>query len=138
MANNFAMVPMNIVTVPQGWLVCFATDSDISMGVGLPKLMNDTFHIEKKLDGDVYDVGTAQIFDNVAALIVKESSYDRADERYLRDALIELRGKCEDAGFDRVAMPKLCTGNNGMKWGTVKKMIKEVFKGSDIFVMICK
>lgn len=135
--KNYAEVPMNVVLVPQGWTICFATDSDVDVGVGLPKLINDTYHLEKKLSGESYDTGTSHIVGNVAMLIVKESCYDRADEDYLRSALEDLREKCESNGYDRIAMPKICCGNNGMKWKVIKKMIKETFKGSDVFVMIC-
>lgn len=136
--KNYAEVPMNLLMVPQGWVVCFATDSNVNMEVGLPKLINDTFHLEKRLTETTFSrVGTTTIVGNVAMLIAKESCYDRADEDYLRGALWDLRKKCEDYGIDRLAMPKLCCGNNGMKWKVVKKMIKETFKGSDIFVMVC-
>jgi hypothetical protein len=135
--RNFVEVPMNLLTVPQGWLVCFATDSDVSVGVGLPKLMNDTYHLEKQLSGETYDPGTAVFFGNCVALVVKESCYDNASETYLEEALADLRKQCLTNGFDRVAMPKICTGNNGLTWKVVKKMIKETFKDTGIFVMIC-
>lgn len=137
MAKNYAEVPTNLLTVPQGWVVCFATDSNVDVGVGLPKLINDTFHLKKQLTGEPFEVGKSEVVGNVAMLFVKESCYDRADEDYLRSALKNLRKKCEEYGLDRLAMPKLCCGNNGMKWKVVKKMIKETFKGSDVFVMVC-
>lgn len=131
-------VPMNIVTMPQGWVVCFTISSDLYMGSGLAKLMNDTYHLEGKKTDGIWETGTTEfVAGNVAALVVKNSAYDRVDEDDLRSALEDLREKCEERGFDRVAMPKICTGGNGMKWKTVKKMIKEAFDGSEIFVMIC-
>lgn len=129
--------PMNLVCMPQGWLVGFAISSDKYVGSGLAKLMNDTYHLENRMDG-VFETGTTEIVaGNVAALVVKNSSYDAVDENDLRSALEDLREKCEELGFDRVAMPKICTGGNGMKWKAVKKMIKEVFADGEIFVMIC-
>lgn len=137
MARNYAEVPMNLVTVPQGWLVCFATDCEADMSMGLPKLMNDMFHLKKKIADNIFNEGTAQIISNVAMLIVKDNCYDTADEDSLRSSLEDLKSKCEQNGFDKIAMPKLCSGMNGLRWKKVKRMIREIFRNSDIFVMIC-
>lgn len=136
--KKFKMVeaPMNLVTMPQGWLICYAMSGDFNHDMGLGKLMNDTFHLTQKVDEDL-EAGTTKIVGNVAAIIVKENCYDRVDTTYLRDAIRDLREQCEAGGIDLVAMPKICTGGNGLRWKEVKRIIKDEFAGSKIFMMIC-
>ncbi|KIR03886.1 hypothetical protein P261_02701 [Lachnospiraceae bacterium TWA4] len=131
------IVPMNIVTIPQGWLTCFTTSADGYVGSGLAKIMNDTFHLEDALYDRDCLVGTTEIIGSHAAIIVKSNSYDEVDESLLRAALEDLRTKCEEEHIDRIAMPKLCTGGNSLRWKTVRTIIRDVFGDSKIFIMIC-
>ena len=121
--------------MPQGWYLSYAVAADLDFSVGLPKLFNDTYQLEYKLDGS--QLGDAVVVGNTISLIVKEHSYDKVDIGDLCCALQNLRIKCEEIGVTRLAIPKICCGNNGMKWKEVKTAIKDIFRGSSIFIMVC-
>lgn len=128
-------VPMNLITMPQGWYLAYAVSADLNFTVGLPKLFNDTFQLEYKIDDP--KVGDAIVVGNTVSLIVKDGVYDKVDISDLCCALQNLRTQCEEVGITRLAMPKICCGNNGMKWKEVKSAIRGIFKGSNVFIMIC-
>ena len=110
-------VPMNLITMPQGWYLAYAVSADLNFTVGLPKLFNDTFQLEYKIDDP--HVGDAIVVGNTVSLIVKEGVYDKVDIGDLCCALQNLRTQCEEVGITRLAMPKICCGNNGLKWKEV-------------------
>ncbi len=132
----------NIISVPQGWYIAHAISSDFNFNAGLPKIMDSVFNLKDSLDclysGTSFDVGTAIQTGNVFNLIVKESSYDAPDEQALLDALIDLRDLCDSMGIKKLAMPKICSGKNGLDWeNVVLETIKFVFDDSDITILIC-
>lgn len=132
---KMAEVPMNIVTVPQGWYLACAISADLNFSVGLPKLFNDIYRLEYRIDNA--KIGDVIIIDNSISLVVKESTFDKADISDLCCVLQSLRSKCEEIGITRLAIPKLCCGNNGLEWKDVKTVIRSIFKGSNVFIMVC-
>lgn len=128
-------VPMNIVTVPQGWYLVQAISADLNFSIGLPKLFNDIYRLEYRIDNA--EIGDVIVVDNSISLVVKESTFDKADISDLCCTLQNLRSKCEELGITKLAIPKLCCGNNGLVWKDVRTAIKGIFKGSSVFIMVC-
>jgi hypothetical protein len=131
--------PMNIINVPQGWYLAHAISADLNFDVGLPKVFNNVFDLENKID-DVLDdvaVGQVAVVANSISLIVKESTYDIVDINDLSFALLNLRVTCEALKITKLAIPKLCCGRNGLLWEDVKDIIEKIFENSDIFIMVC-
>jgi len=128
-------VPMNILTVPQGWATVCAISADLDVSVGLPKLFNDTYQISERISaperGHAYSIG------NTFAMVVKDSSYDKPNEDDFDKALEELANLCVIDGVTRLAIPKLCCGRNGFAWRPTKKKIIAAFKSTNVFIMVC-
>ena len=134
-------LPMNIISVPQGWYIAHAISADLNFSTGLPATMNKVFDIENtlKLIKEHFDITPGEVVQlgNLYNLIVKDSSYDSPDRKALADALIELRDNLEADGAKKLAMPRICTGRNGLPWEDVLEMIDEAFDGTDILILIC-
>lgn len=128
-------VPMNIVTVPQGWYLVHAISADLNFEIGLPKLFNDIYRLSYRIDNA--QMGDAIVVDNSISLVVKMRSFDKPDIGDLACALSTLKEKCEELNITKIAIPRLCCGNNGLVWKDVKKIIKDIFETSSIFIMVC-
>lgn len=127
--------PLNIISMQPGWYLGVAISSDGVCKVGLPKLFNDVYHLEDRVDSACK--GTCVTIDNCAAFVVKENYYDGVDIEDLREALENFADIAIENDIRKLAIPKLCCGKNGLKWKDVKKVIKETFRDLDIFVLVC-
>ena len=134
-------VNMNLITVPQGWYIAHAISADLNFKVGLPAVMDRVYHIEQRMkkifDEDEIKPGYTFQLGNLFNLVVKDSTYDAPDIDSLMDALVGMRDYLEDEEADRLAIPKLCCGRNGLEWEEVLETIKFVFEDSDIEIMVC-
>lgn len=70
-------------------------------------------------------------------LITKEFCYDKPTYQSVRESLESLRAYCIHLNIDKLAMPKIACGIDGLSWDKVSSMIKEVFKDVDIEITIC-
>ena len=132
---KMAEVPMNLLTVPQGWYVAYATSADLRFSYGLPKLINEYYHVEYKMENA--SVGDAVLSGNLISLFVKQKETDKPDESDLYICLQNLNDLCIKENITKLAIPKICCGNNGLIWKDVKKAIRNVFNGSNIFILVC-
>ena len=74
---KMAEVPMNLLTVPQGWYVAYATSADLRFSYGLPKLINEYYHVEYKMEN--VSVGDAILSGNLISLFVKQKETDKSE-----------------------------------------------------------
>lgn len=84
--------------------------------------------------GDILPVAAEKgVFVN---LITKESTWDKPTYQDLEESLVNLKDFMETSGFDKLAMPKIGCGIDGLEWDVVEPMIEEVFEGTDIDIEI--
>ena len=140
-------IEMNIFNVPQGYYLAQGISKDLDFSVGLPAQFNKVYNMSEKLEAiaDDYaeyeleiEVGEVVIMDNVFNLVVKETSYDKPNRGAFIDALREMCDLAEYLGIKKIAIPRICCGQNGFKWEQVKTLIKFIFEDSDIKILVCK
>ena len=52
----------------------------------------------------------------------------------MRSCLLHLREHCQENGVDKLAVPRLGTGEDRLDWLVVKGIIEDVFKDTDITI----
>lgn len=129
-------VKMDIATVPQGYCLVGAFSTDMKFEVGTPGLFNRMFDITNRID-EKCKVGTAKRIDNLYMLFVKESSYDTLNSINLTLALDDLHKKLMKKKVRKIAMPKICSGKNGLDWEEVEDYLWNVFDEDDIEILVC-
>lgn len=64
---------------------------------------------------------------DVANLVTKGRCYGKPTYDTLRQALVDLKGQCSSKGYSRISMPLIGCGLDGLSWGRVSEIIKDVF-----------
>lgn len=135
MTINF--INADIKTAPQGYTMVTAFSSDFNCNVGINKVMDQMFNIEKRKSNiKVFKGRKLAKLDNLYMLLVKDSSYDKPVFDNLIACLEEFKAKCKKNGITKVAMPAICTGKNGFAVDDVIQAIDEIFFDTNISVVM--
>ena len=142
---NFKEETRDLFTVPQGYYLAHSISGDYSLGAGKASQFVEVYNMRYKLhrnypipDGEKFaNVGEALLVDNVFNLVTK----DRVNHKPTYDTLIEtledMKEQCENLDINKIAMPRIGCGLDGLSWDTVEKIIKEVFEDTDMEILIC-
>lgn len=131
----------DLFTVPQGYDLAHCISADFNLGGGIAKQFCTHFDMRERLlnyygDG-VKGAGFSLKISNVYNLVTKEKVSDRPTYKNLIDALTDMKENMVDTDAKKVAMPKIGCGLDGLDWGIVRAIIKEVFEDTDIEILIC-
>ena len=109
----------DIKTAPQGYTMVSAFSADFNCSVGINKVMDQMFNIEKRKSHiKVFKGGKLAKLDNLIT------------------CLEEFKTRCKKNGITKVAMPAICTGKNGFAVDDVIQAIDEIFFDTDISIVM--
>lgn len=112
--------------------------ADHVMGGGIAAPMANKFNLWKAFE--LYDrliVGDAYLVGKSFSLVTKKNVCDKPTYYDLYHSLVDLREKCKKFGIKKLVMPKIGCGIDGLNWDNVRDIIKEVFGGIDIDILVC-
>lgn len=131
----------NLLSVPQGYWIAHCVSGDFTLGAGVAKQINETFNTRealKSLWGEEPDLGNCCLpCGNVLNLVTKKRYWHKPTLDSLREALEDMRLLIEEEKIKRIAMPRIGCGLDGLSWDHVSVLIQEVFKDSDVEIMVC-
>lgn len=142
---NFKEETRDLFTVPQGYYLAHCISGDYSLGAGIAAQFVDVYNMRYKLhrnypipDGEKFaNVGEALLVDNVFNLVTKDRVYHKPTYDTLIKTLEDMKEQCENLDIDKIAMPRIGCGLDGLSWDTVEEIIKEVFEDTDMEILIC-
>lgn len=135
----------DLFTVPQGYYLAHCISGDYALGAGIAKKFDEVYNMRFKLHRDYAipegkkfaNIGRALLVDNVFNLVTKERCFHKPTYDTLYDTLVDMREQCEDFGITKVAMPRIAAGLDRLNWEKVKDVIDDVFKDTDIEILVC-
>lgn len=142
---NFKEETRDLFTVPQGYYLAHCISGDYSLGAGIAAQFVDVYNMRYKLhrnypipDGEKFaNVGEALLIDNVFNLVTKDRVYHKPTYDTLIETLEDMKEQCENLDINKIAMPRIGCGLDGLSWDTVEEIIKEVFEDTDMEILIC-
>lgn len=142
---NFKEETRDLFTVPQGYYLAHCISGDYSLGAGIAAQFVDVYNMRYKLhrnypipDGEKFaNVGEALLVDNVFNLVTKDRVYHKSTYDTLIETLEDMKAQCENLDINKIAMPRIGCGLDGLSWDTVEEIIKEVFEDTDMEILIC-
>lgn len=142
---NFKEETRDLFTVPQGYYLAHCISGDYSLGAGIAAQFVDVYNMRYKLhrnypipDGEKFaNVGEALLIDNVFNLVTKDRVYHKPTYDTLIETLEDMKKQCKNLDIDKIAMPRIGCGLDGLSWDTVEEIIMEVFEDTDMEILIC-
>lgn len=142
---NFKEETRDLFTVPQGYYLAHCISGDYSLGAGIAAQFVDVYNMRYKLhrnypipDGEKFaNIGEALLIDNVFNLVTKDRVYHKPTYDTLIETLEDMKEQCENLDINKIAMPRIGCGLDGLSWDTVEEIIKEVFEDTDMEILIC-
>lgn len=145
---NYTTKTIDIFTLPEEYSLAHCISADLAMGKGIAVGFNKHFDMRHRL---LSQFGTSLITswdknpsghciheDRVFNLVTKRNYWHKPTYKTLEDALIECRNQCEFLNIEKLAMPQIGCGLDKLEWSKVSLMIQEIFKDTNIDIVICK
>lgn len=134
---------MNLLDVPQGWWIAHCISGDFALGAGVAKQIDEVFNMKEMLhrvweDGEIESMGYwCAPCGNVLNLITKAKYWHKPTLKSLREALEDMKKLIDEEGIKKIAMPKIGCGLDRLNWEDVSPMIQDIFKDTDVEIMVC-
>ena len=112
---------------------------DYACGAGIAKEFNKRYDLTRKLSKQ--EPHKCMMVDNVINLVTKSKYWQKPTYDSLKESLIEFRDAlCQFSNptlfAKTLVMPRIGCGLDKLQWKNVKKMIKEIFKDTDIAIEV--
>lgn len=125
------------------YALCHCISSDFALGAGIAKIFAK-MGVKKKLVEQYQKLWQGRgycHFTNVdgvlvANLVTKERYFHKPTLETLRQSLEDLRNQALERSLKKLAMPKIGCGLDKLEWSEVKKIINEVFKDTEIEILV--
>ncbi len=133
----------------KGYHLVHCISADFKLGAGIAREFERRFNLredllyafgskwyleyDEKLPGDAFLHGKKRIID----LITKTRYWHKPTLYSMRRALEKMKNGCEKYNIKKVAMPKIGCGLDKLDWLDVSTLIKDVFKDTQINIVVC-
>ena len=139
----------DLFAVDDSYFLAHCISADFKLGAGIAVEFNKRFNMREKLqelvpwgnnedywDADKSHHGYCLRVGNVFNLVTKRNYWQKPTLDTMKMALENLRNQYYYPGL-QLAMPKIGCGLDKLKWADVSKLIKEVFKDTDVEILVC-
>lgn len=138
----------DLFSVSDDYYLAHCISADFGMGKGIVVEFNKRFNIKQNLQLKYPDYlkwytsarlgGDCILEGKVLNLITKERYFQKPSIITMRIALQKMKQICTESRINKVAMPTIGAGLDRLNWNDVVMQIKNVFKDTDIEVLVCK
>jgi O-acetyl-ADP-ribose deacetylase (regulator of RNase III) len=133
---NYSEERKNLFEAPIGYYLAHCIASDAAMGAGIAVQFVKQFPEIKVLRTTNNKVGSCIKIKRVLNLITKKVSSGKPTYESFTRSLEDCKKVCLTENIKLIAMPKIGCGLDGLSWGKVSEIIKEVFKDTVITIKV--
>jgi O-acetyl-ADP-ribose deacetylase (regulator of RNase III) len=138
----------DLFAVPEEYYLAHCISADFGMGKGIVIEFNKRFDMKRKLQSKYPDYvnewhhnnwcGDCILEGRVLNLITKERYFHKPTYESLKSALLVCHSECIWNDIIKIAMPIIGCGLDRLQWDKVSDIIKNVFKDTDIEILVCR
>lgn len=110
--------------------------ADYAMGAGIAVEFKKRFGLIGTLSNYNSHPGDCILVKNVFNLITKRNYWNKPTYNAFRNSLLAMKEIALEKNITEIAGPKIGCGLDKLKWPTVKQILEEVFKDTDITIII--
>lgn len=152
---KYSVIKMDLFKMPEDYVLGHCISSDFCLGGGIAVEFVKRFDARERLktwyskyNFKVIGPSTLLIHREgepmIANIVSKEVVWDKptyddfttAVESF-RDKVLQLRGTSLDRFSHKIAIPKIGCGIDGLDWLKVEDIIKDIFKDTDLEIVVC-
>ena len=138
----YSEIYKDIFTMDKKFYLAHCIASDFRMGAGIAVAFKKKYSLVTPLKTYSYtrdtSPGSCVLVDNVFNLITKRRSTGKPTYLSLTKSLYKMKEIIVECDIEYLAMPKIGCGLDRLQWGKVREIINEVFKNTNIEIVICK
>ena len=137
---NFEERRTDIFKVSKEYHLAHCISSDCAMGAGIAVKFQREFYLRNKLlalSKEERSYPTCIKVVTVFNLITKSKYYEKPTYYTVQESLIKMREQAIESGITKIAMPKIASGLDRLSWVRIRELIIEVFKDTDINILVC-
>ena len=139
----------DLFTVPKNYALVHCVSADFAMGAGIAKEFAKRGVKQQLKEGviSLHYTEPERVGQCVATLatgwrvelnlITKEKYWHKPTYETLRLTLEELKSCCVRNDIFYIAMPKIGCGLDKLSWTVVRQMMEDIFKATDIEILVC-
>jgi len=127
----------NLFDVDKDYHLAHCISADWKLGAGIAYEFKRKFSGLASVKPFTYPVGKAVLIHRVFNLITKNRYFNKPNYVTLKNSLEDMKNQCLENNITKLAMPKIGCGLDGLSWGVVENSIKEVFKDTEIEILVC-
>lgn len=122
---------------------CVSSDyyNPYSMSGGIVVMFNKLYNMKTKIQQygktNSVTVGNIVVIDNVFNLITKKMVYDKPTYNTIRNSIECMKQYAIKHNITKIALPAIGCGIDGLQWFNVSNILKEIFKDSNIELLVC-
>ena len=138
----------DLFAVPEDYYLAHCISADFGMGKGIVVEFNKRFDMKRKLQAKYPNYiddwcnndweGGCILEGRVLNLITKERYWYKPTYDSITTALVNCGIMCIENNITKIAMPVIGCGLDKLEWDKVSEIIKDVFRNTDIEILVCK
>ena len=132
---------MDLLSVPQGYMLAHCISGDFALGAGIAKQIDNAFNMREMLrrtyGEELVTKPGCFVAMNVYNLVTKTRFWHKPTLDSLHEALTDMRMYVVDDGVKKIAMPRIGCGLDKLDWEDVSQIIQEVFRDTDVEILVC-
>ena len=117
---------------------CISVDCKMGAGIAVP--IKKKFKLNGLQDiemSDAFKVGIAVYYHKVYNLMTKPKYHNKPTYESLRSSLVSMKNHATKNDITNIVMPKIGCGLDKLSWPRVREIIKDIFKNTDINILVC-
>ncbi|NGZ76401.1 macro domain-containing protein [Saccharibacillus alkalitolerans] len=137
---NFTEIEGDLFALPDDYVLAHCISADAKMGKGIAAEFVRRFALEPlkaKAAAAPLEVGACYREGRVMNLVTKAKYFNKPTYASLTAAVRSLRDICERESVTKLAMPRIGSGLDRLRWEKVREIVREQFAGMEIEVRVC-
>lgn len=130
----------NLFTVEDDYYLAHCISADCAMGKGIAVEFEKRFNLRDNLleyAKEEREHPTCILEGKVFNLITKEKYWHKPTYATLEGSLIAMKNIVENEGIKKIAMPRIGSGLDKLRWDVVIGLIEKTFEDLDVEILIC-
>lgn len=127
----------NLFDINEKYYLAHCISSDCKMGAGIAVEFQKRFNLRNALSKYNTNYPICIQIGKVFNLITKDKYWHKPTYVSLTSTLFDMKNLAVDNNVKFIAMPKIGCGLDRLAWGKVREIIQDIFKDTDIEIIVC-